>query len=144
MFLNPCVQYLPSVIWFFSSCNLQFLLPLHMNFFLVTCPFKFQPYFIKFMVFWVQILRTYNFFRIQWNIDILNGDWFLGKPTSHRELFGSLYFICCRSTKDIPRFKDELDTMKFVCKDVWSVIYKKQIDNLRTNHHGVYNLHDYK
>jgi len=49
-----------------------------------------------------------------------------------------------RSTKDIQRFKDELETMKFVCKEVWNVVYKKQIDNLRTNHHGVYNLHDYK
>ncbi|XP_067942273.1 trafficking protein particle complex subunit 6b-like [Watersipora subatra] len=49
-----------------------------------------------------------------------------------------------KSTKDIPRFKDELETMKFVCKDVWLMIYRKQIDNLRTNHHGVYNLHDYR
>ncbi|KAF6027500.1 TRAPPC6B [Bugula neritina] len=49
-----------------------------------------------------------------------------------------------KSTKDIQRFKDELETMKFVCKEVWNVVYKKQIDNLRTNHHGVYNLHDYK
>ena len=24
--------------------------------------------------------------------------------------------------------------MKFICKDLWATIYKKQIDNLRTNH----------
>lgn len=42
----------------------------------------------------------------------------------------------------MPRFKDELDTMKFICTDFWSAVYKKQIDNLRTNHQGVYVLHD--
>jgi hypothetical protein len=47
-----------------------------------------------------------------------------------------------RLTKEMPRFKDELDTMKFICTDFWSAIYKKQIDNLRTNHQGVYVLQD--
>ncbi len=47
-----------------------------------------------------------------------------------------------RITKDSPRYKDELDTMKFVCKDFWTTLYKKQIDNLRTNHQGVYVLQD--
>lgn len=42
----------------------------------------------------------------------------------------------------MPRFKDELDTMKFICTDFWTAIYKKQIDNLRTNHQGVYVLQD--
>lgn len=39
-----------------------------------------------------------------------------------------------RFTKECSRFKDELDTMKFICKDFWNSVYKKQIDNLRTNH----------
>jgi len=39
-----------------------------------------------------------------------------------------------RLTRDCPRFKDELDLLKFVCKEFWMVLYKKQIDNLRTNH----------
>lgn len=39
-----------------------------------------------------------------------------------------------RFTKDSPRFKDELDIMKFICKDFWTAIFKKQVDNLRTNH----------
>ncbi|XP_024860280.1 trafficking protein particle complex subunit 6b isoform X2 [Kryptolebias marmoratus] len=39
-----------------------------------------------------------------------------------------------RLTKDAPRFKDELDIMKFICKDFWTCLFKKQIDNLRTNH----------
>lgn len=39
-----------------------------------------------------------------------------------------------RFTKDSPSFKDELDVMKFLCKDFWTNIFRKQIDNLRTNH----------
>ncbi|XP_018902428.1 trafficking protein particle complex subunit 6b [Bemisia tabaci] len=52
------------------------------------------------------------------------------------------YRIIERLTKDWPRFKDELDTLKFMCTDFWSSIFKKQIDNLRTNHAGVYVLLD--
>ncbi|XP_064603215.1 trafficking protein particle complex subunit 6b-like [Liolophura sinensis] len=49
-----------------------------------------------------------------------------------------------RFTRDCSRFKDELDTMKFICKEFWTSVYKKQIDNLRTNHQGVYVLQDNK
>nr|CAB3267229.1 trafficking protein particle complex subunit 6B-like [Phallusia mammillata] len=45
-------------------------------------------------------------------------------------------------TKDSSRFKDELEIMKFVCRDFWSAMYQKQVDNLRTNHQGVYVLQD--
>lgn len=45
-------------------------------------------------------------------------------------------------TKDVPRFKDDLEIMKFICRDFWSAIYQKQVDNLRTNHQGVYVLQD--
>lgn len=55
--------------------------------------------------------------------------------------FTTGYRIIERLTRDL-RFKDELDTMKFICTDFWSTIYKKQIDNLRTNHQGVYVLQD--
>ena len=41
-----------------------------------------------------------------------------------------------------PRFTDHLDCIKFVCREFWVGVYKKQIDNLRTNHRGVYVLHD--
>lgn len=56
--------------------------------------------------------------------------------------FKDSYHVCFRLTKDWPPFKNELETVKFLCTDFWSVIYKKQIDNLRTNHHGVYVLQD--
>ncbi|KAM4695750.1 trafficking protein particle complex subunit 6A [Rhinophrynus dorsalis] len=47
-----------------------------------------------------------------------------------------------RLTKDSPSFKDELEVVKFVCKDFWIFVFKKQIDNLRTNHQGTYALQD--
>ncbi|ETN65448.1 trafficking protein particle complex subunit 6B [Anopheles darlingi] len=59
---------------------------------------------------------------------------FMGYTTGYR--------IIERLTREWPRFKDELDTMKFICTDFWSSIYRKQIDNLRTNHQGVYVLQD--
>uniref|UniRef100_A0A6M2DPD3 Trafficking protein particle complex subunit 6B n=1 Tax=Xenopsylla cheopis TaxID=163159 RepID=A0A6M2DPD3_XENCH len=56
--------------------------------------------------------------------------------------FSTGYRIIERLTREWQRFKDELDTMKFICTDFWSCLYKKQIDNLRTNHQGVYVLQD--
>ena len=50
--------------------------------------------------------------------------------------------VILRATKEWQRFKDELDIMKFVCKEFWSTLFKKQIDNLRTNHMGIYVLLD--
>ncbi|XP_065426799.1 trafficking protein particle complex subunit 6A isoform X1 [Chrysemys picta bellii] len=47
-----------------------------------------------------------------------------------------------RLTKETPSFKDELDVLKFLCKDLWMTVFKKQVDNLRTNHQGTYMLQD--
>ncbi|XP_050533143.1 trafficking protein particle complex subunit 6b [Daktulosphaira vitifoliae] len=47
-----------------------------------------------------------------------------------------------RITKELPRYKEELEILKFICTDFWSCVYKKQVDNLRTNHQGVYVLQD--
>lgn len=33
-----------------------------------------------------------------------------------------------------PRFADHLEAIKFICKDFWTEVFKKQIDNLKTNH----------
>ncbi|MGH0114976.1 UNVERIFIED_CONTAM: hypothetical protein FKN15_065900 [Acipenser sinensis] len=49
-----------------------------------------------------------------------------------------------RFTKDTPSFKDDLDAVKFLCKDLWINLFRKQIDNLRTNHQGTYVLQDNK
>ncbi|KAI4745912.1 transport protein particle component [Aureobasidium sp. EXF-12298] len=37
-----------------------------------------------------------------------------------------------------------LDMIKFVCKDLWQVVFRKQIDNLKTNHRGTFVLTDNK
>lgn len=39
-----------------------------------------------------------------------------------------------RLSRDRPRFADTLDTVKFICKDLWMAVWDKQVDNLRTNH----------
>ncbi|XP_014092395.1 trafficking protein particle complex subunit 6b [Bactrocera oleae] len=56
--------------------------------------------------------------------------------------FNTGYRLIERLTRDVPRFKDELETMKFICTDFWTLIYKKQVDNLRTNNHGMYVVQD--
>lgn len=47
-----------------------------------------------------------------------------------------------RYTKERPRFGDHLEVIKFICKDFWAEIFKKQVDNLKTNHRGVFVLQD--
>ncbi|KAJ2399063.1 Peptidyl-prolyl isomerase cwc27 [Coemansia sp. RSA 2559] len=42
------------------------------------------------------------------------------------------------------RLTDTLDVVKFVCKDVWVMLFNRQIDNLKTNHRGIYVLQDNK
>jgi hypothetical protein len=37
---------------------------------------------------------------------------------------------------------DQLEILKWVCKDFWTELFKKSIDNLRTNHRGTYVLRD--
>ncbi|TCD68580.1 Trafficking protein particle complex subunit 33 [Steccherinum ochraceum] len=50
--------------------------------------------------------------------------------------------IAERLCHDRPLFSDTLDAIKFICKDLWSTCWDKQVDNLRTNHRGVYVLQD--
>ena len=38
-----------------------------------------------------------------------------------------------RYTRDLPRFADTLEIIKFICKDFWVEVYRKQIDKLQTN-----------
>ncbi|CAN8097474.1 unnamed protein product [Discula destructiva] len=47
-----------------------------------------------------------------------------------------------RFSRDRPRFNDTLDVIKFICKDLWTLVFRKQVDNLKTNHRGVYVLTD--
>ncbi|CAG9535004.1 unnamed protein product [Cercopithifilaria johnstoni] len=46
--------------------------------------------------------------------------------------------------KDLPRMITELEKMKFLCKEFWTAVFGRQVDNLRTNHQGVYVVQDNK
>ncbi|OAV96279.1 hypothetical protein, variant [Puccinia triticina 1-1 BBBD Race 1] len=52
-----------------------------------------------------------------------------------------------RLSRDKPRFSkatpDPLEVIKFICKDIWTAMYNKQVDNLRTNHRGIYVIQDH-
>lgn len=39
-----------------------------------------------------------------------------------------------RYSKDRSRLGDTLEVIKFICKDFWQAVFKKQVDNLKTNH----------
>jgi hypothetical protein len=39
-----------------------------------------------------------------------------------------------RYSKERPRLGDTLEVIKFICKDFWQAVFKKQVDNLKTNH----------
>lgn len=47
-----------------------------------------------------------------------------------------------RYSKDRSRMAEPLDVIKFICRDFWTEVFKKQVDNLRTNHRGTYVLRD--
>lgn len=51
-------------------------------------------------------------------------------------------YLRYRFSRDRPRFNDTLDVIKFICKDLWTLVFRKQVDNLKTNHRGVYVLTD--
>ena len=39
-------------------------------------------------------------------------------------------------------FPEAIDVVKFLCKEVWQSLFGKGIDNLKTNHRGVFVLQD--
>lgn len=45
-------------------------------------------------------------------------------------------------SKETPKLVTELEVVKFICKDFWTSVFGKQVDNLRTNHQGVYVVQD--
>ncbi|XP_039768185.1 trafficking protein particle complex subunit 6A isoform X2 [Ornithorhynchus anatinus] len=47
-----------------------------------------------------------------------------------------------RLPREAGLFREELDALKFLCKELWGAVFRKQIDNLRTNHQGTYVLQD--
>merc|ERR1712093_483350 len=57
-------------------------------------------------------------------------------------VFDMIVILWGIGSRDRPRFTDTLDVIKFLCKDLWMLVFRKQIDNLKTNHRGVYVLTD--
>jgi hypothetical protein len=50
-------------------------------------------------------------------------------------LFVSWPLLSARSySRDKPRFGEHLEAIKFLCKEFWSELFKKQVDNLKTNY----------
>ncbi|KAK9461096.1 transport protein particle component-domain-containing protein [Lipomyces oligophaga] len=47
-----------------------------------------------------------------------------------------------RFAQDRPLYTEVLEVVKYICKDLWQLLFKKQIDNLKTNHRGMYVLTD--
>ncbi|KAF6289266.1 trafficking protein particle complex 6A [Rhinolophus ferrumequinum] len=39
-----------------------------------------------------------------------------------------------RLPRETLAFREELDVLKFLCKDLWVAVFQKQMDSLRTNH----------
>jgi trafficking protein particle complex subunit 6 len=56
--------------------------------------------------------------------------------------FGLGRVLAERLTRDRPPMLDQLEVLKWVCKELWTELFKKSIDNLRTNHRGTYVLRD--
>ncbi|KAI6213653.1 hypothetical protein M3Y94_00175900 [Aphelenchoides besseyi] len=52
------------------------------------------------------------------------------------------YALAERLSKDMPRIPSELENVKFICKEFWTNVFGKQVDNLRTNHEGIYVIQD--
>ncbi|PJF17459.1 hypothetical protein PSACC_02761 [Paramicrosporidium saccamoebae] len=42
----------------------------------------------------------------------------------------------------VSRLPEQIDVVKFLCKEFWMVAFGKGIDNLKTNHRGVFVLQD--
>jgi hypothetical protein len=47
-----------------------------------------------------------------------------------------------RASADKPRFAQTLDIVKFIGKDLWGDLFRKQIDKLQINNKGTFVIHD--
>ncbi|KAJ3452727.1 trafficking protein particle complex subunit 6b [Anaeramoeba flamelloides] len=47
-----------------------------------------------------------------------------------------------RIAKNKPRFQEEVEKMRFVAKDIWTELFGKMVNNLRTNHQGKWMFQD--
>merc|ERR1711968_307522 len=53
--------------------------------------------------------------------------------------------LCERYTMTrMDRMRDHLEIMKFVCKEFWTTVYKKEIDQLKTDYNGTFLILDHR
>lgn len=52
--------------------------------------------------------------------------------------------LAARAARGRAYAHDALDVVKLLCKEVWPMAFGKSVDNLKTNHRGVFVLHDAK
>jgi hypothetical protein len=52
------------------------------------------------------------------------------------------YRLCERFSAKISSFDSVMDVFKFLCKDLWTVLFCKPVDKLQTNKQGLYVIHD--
>lgn len=45
-------------------------------------------------------------------------------------------------SNQLPWKPEQIDIVKFLCKEFWIFVFGKSIDNLKTNHRGIYVLQD--
>eukprot|EP01130_Rhizamoeba_saxonica_P000916 TRINITY_DN107_c0_g1_i1.p1 TRINITY_DN107_c0_g1~~TRINITY_DN107_c0_g1_i1.p1 ORF type:complete len:183 (-),score=7.64 TRINITY_DN107_c0_g1_i1:56-562(-) len=51
--------------------------------------------------------------------------------------------LCERYTSETPRFQKELDVVRYLCKDIWNLLFNRRINHLRSiKKKGVYVLQD--
>jgi hypothetical protein len=66
----------------------------------------------------------------------------------HNKLEGLGYSVggrlCERYSRDLNWFSEQLDVIKFLCKEFWLAVFQKQVDKLQTNYKGIYVLHDFQ
>jgi len=66
----------------------------------------------------------------------------LGFQVGRRHIERLLSPIAAASSSVQGRFSDPLEAIKYLCKEYWGDVFGKQVDNLKTNHRGVYVLYD--
>ncbi|CAK5092096.1 unnamed protein product [Meloidogyne enterolobii] len=52
------------------------------------------------------------------------------------------FVLAEKFSKDMSRFANELDRMKFICKEFWISTFGKGVNKLSTNHQGIYIIQD--
>lgn len=56
--------------------------------------------------------------------------------------FSAGFHLCSHLIASKPLVTDQLDIVKFICREYWQAVFGKQMDTLKTNHKGTFVLED--